>query len=450
MKRMKKLFALLMTLAMVMGLGITGFAATTATITIDGLASEGTNKITCYKVLDPDVTAESGYTFATNVSIEGYNDAAAFLDEEVTDEERQEAIADATTTDWPTKTFTLDGTSATLNNAEAGLYAVFITNDQGIVYNSPMLIKVEYDKATYNKEDGSYTYDVKETKVTATAKYTKIPVTKNADSETGYIGETKSYTIVTYIPSEVSSFILTDVLTGATYTKENTSVIIDGVDGNLANSTVSYNEAGNMVINLNNYLSNAGKKVTITYTATIKSTIVNNTVTPNDGDHEYTTATDRIDTGAIKLTKTGVGDYEDGLNDADFVVYREDKKFLNIKEDGTYEWVDEQNNAKIFTTAKVGEDDGVILIEGLDKGKYWFKEVEAPTGYSINTIDVYAEITDANLTSEKVSVAIPAETTMSDTQLAALPSTGGMGTTLFTIAGCVIMISAAGWSYVKI
>ena len=33
---------------------------------------------------------------------------------------------------------------------------------------------------------------------------------------------------------------------------------------------------------------------------------------------------------------------------------------------------------------------------------------------------------------------------MADTTLTALPSTGGMGTTLFTIAGCVIMISAAG------
>ena len=33
---------------------------------------------------------------------------------------------------------------------------------------------------------------------------------------------------------------------------------------------------------------------------------------------------------------------------------------------------------------------------------------------------------------------------MKDTKLSALPSTGGMGTTLFTIAGCVIMISAAG------
>ena len=35
---------------------------------------------------------------------------------------------------------------------------------------------------------------------------------------------------------------------------------------------------------------------------------------------------------------------------------------------------------------------------------------------------------------------------MTDTKLTALPlpGTGGMGTTLFTIAGCVIMISAAG------
>ena len=31
-----------------------------------------------------------------------------------------------------------------------------------------------------------------------------------------------------------------------------------------------------------------------------------------------------------------------------------------------------------------------------------------------------------------------------DTKVSSLPETGGMGTTLFTIAGCVIMISAAG------
>ena len=33
---------------------------------------------------------------------------------------------------------------------------------------------------------------------------------------------------------------------------------------------------------------------------------------------------------------------------------------------------------------------------------------------------------------------------MEDTQLSALPSTGGIGTTIFTIAGCLIMVAAAG------
>nr|WP_289072475.1 LPXTG cell wall anchor domain-containing protein [uncultured Blautia sp.] len=33
---------------------------------------------------------------------------------------------------------------------------------------------------------------------------------------------------------------------------------------------------------------------------------------------------------------------------------------------------------------------------------------------------------------------------MYDTKLSSLPSTGGIGTTIFTIGGCLIMIVAAG------
>ena len=33
---------------------------------------------------------------------------------------------------------------------------------------------------------------------------------------------------------------------------------------------------------------------------------------------------------------------------------------------------------------------------------------------------------------------------VSDTQLHELPHTGGIGTTIFTIAGCLIMVTAAG------
>jgi LPXTG-motif cell wall-anchored protein len=33
---------------------------------------------------------------------------------------------------------------------------------------------------------------------------------------------------------------------------------------------------------------------------------------------------------------------------------------------------------------------------------------------------------------------------MTDTTLSALPATGGIGTTIFTVLGCLIMIAAAG------
>ncbi len=37
-----------------------------------------------------------------------------------------------------------------------------------------------------------------------------------------------------------------------------------------------------------------------------------------------------------------------------------------------------------------------------------------------------------------------AKVEVQNTKISALPSTGGIGTTIFTIAGCVIMIAAAG------
>ena len=64
MKRMKKLFALLMTLAMVMGLGITGFAAPVE-VTDSTIPSVTKSNITV-KGLSPDVaTTINVYKFAT-------------------------------------------------------------------------------------------------------------------------------------------------------------------------------------------------------------------------------------------------------------------------------------------------------------------------------------------------------------------------------------------------
>ena len=455
MKRMKKLFAILMTMAMVMGLGITGFAANrTATITVNGLASTGTNTVKYVKILEPDVTVtDSGYKFADGIEIGSYATAKQFLDAGT--EAQKNALKGLNTENALEMDIT--GTVATAT-VGAGYYAVYITNtpnpgDPDIIYNNPMIVSVGYKNAT-KTEDG-YEYDASVTdKSTVTAKYTTLPTTKSAEDEDKVveIGSTQGYTITSYIPSETTSFTLTDVLTGATY-QENTVVVnIEGItdeDGtlkNLADKTVSYNDDRNMVITLTDYLKgNEGKKVTVTYDVAVTGIEVNNTITPNVPGHDFKGDGESLYTGAITLTKTG--DQNALLSGAVFNVYKTDSdknktgkplKFTYDPATKMYKY--DPVNGKIDVTTG---DDGTLTVIGLNLDtSYYFEEVQAPEGYSINTSGAVATITEANTT--KYEQLDPADTSMTDTKLAALPATGGMGTTLFTIAGCVIMISAAG------
>ncbi|MDR3894136.1 MAG: SpaA isopeptide-forming pilin-related protein, partial [Blautia sp.] len=84
---------------------------------------------------------------------------------------------------------------------------------------------------------------------------------------------------------------------------------------------------------------------------------------------------------------------------------------------------------------------GNIKVEGLYTGTYFFKEVKAPEGYSVNTTDVSVTLSQDGEAKEIIKTT-PAN--MYDTKLSSLPSTGGIGTTIFTIGGCLIMIVAAG------
>ena len=67
------------------------------------------------------------------------------------------------------------------------------------------------------------------------------------------------------------------------------------------------------------------------------------------------------------------------------------------------------------------------------------KETKAPTGYKVNPENKAFTMT-AN---EEIEVTVDAGNFV-NTKLSALPSTGGIGTTIFTIGGCVVMIAAAG------
>ena len=147
---------------------------------------------------------------------------------------------------------------------------------------------------------------------------------------------------------------------------------------------------------------------------------------------------------------------EVALSGAKFVLYRKDdtdKKYYATLAGGKIDsWVTDKNSATTLETS--GE--GNILIEGLNVGTYYLEETEAPVGYNKLTKPIEVKITatsDATGVSETVEYKNSSETSYTQATDATvkvlnkagtqLPSTGGIGTTLFYVIGGGLMAVAA-------
>lgn len=216
---------------------------------------------------------------------------------------------------------------------------------------------------------------------------------------------------------------------------------------------------------INDANSNAGKEVVITYKVKVTAendAITNKATAGHEGKDTY--GSDKVDLyeGNITLTKTNDYKTEDEkvlLAGAGFEVRkdRERSTALNFKKtaEGEYLYVEApitNGEGNVITTTEiVTNTNGTVKIKGLDIGTYYFKEITAPKGYSVrqDSVNATLEVTADNGKDGVASKVLTATTEMKDTKLNSLPSTGGMGTYLFTIIGVVVMAGAAGAFFIS-
>lgn len=467
MSKVKRILSVIMAMVMVLAMSVPTFAAgENATITLKRF--DKANKVEYMQIIQKDETKTSGWAF-TNGAGKCFTEAFELTDSE---DAQQQVIwglikYNDNSVKLPTGVTAVTATAAKIDLALSKVAALtgftVAKNKESIEVNAAGVyaIKAEetgftYKTATAYVGFGEPYPTLTGAEVTAKKSPTSVDKIVADDDHVVAIGDIVTYTIKAYVPfidaanTDNRTFTITDKITGADYylagPNSVNNVTMVGKDGQVG--TIVVNEDGKgFTIDLSELVAdtsnpNAGKKITVTYTAKVKELTVENTAGSHTADATYggNNVPVKLFTGEITLLKYGDSDEANVLKDAEFEVSKDEAatplKF-KLQENGNYRYAPDAEDAS--TVVKTNAE-GKIVVEGLNVGTYHFKETKAPEGYSINT-----DGKDITLTQTGVATAIvKASGKLNDTKLNALPSTGGIGTTIFTIGGCAIMIVAAG------
>ena len=449
MKHGSKLVSLLLTLILVLAMAAPACAAGENTITVTGAQANETYNI--YKMLDLSVNADkTAYTYTVNAAWKNFFEesgtgaAYVHIDEQgyVTwkdNSANMEAFAKAA------------AAFAAENKVSGAATAITPTADSNITFEG--LDSGYYLITSTNGTLSMVATTPRQTDVTVAEKNPDSTITKKVQEDStgnwgeandAQIGDTINFRTTIVVKHGARNYVMHDKMDDG-LSPDISSIAIEGLAKD-TDYTVSENTGDDCTFEIHfkqTYLDKIEKDttLTVTYTAilnekadvtngennTARLTWGNTSTTEEDQTNTKTHRFSILKYAAEDQTKAPLAGAVFQLKDAQGNIV----KLVKTSESGTEYRVangEEVNAVDCFTTVSTEK----ITITGVDSDKYTLVEITAPAGY--NKLSAPVEITVNADNALQVEVA--------NNTGKELPSTGGVGTTLFYIAGAVLVLGA--------
>lgn len=456
-KTFKKLFAVLLAAALVLAMAVPAFAETNApkgSITISKTVKDETYTIYRMFKLDSYNAESNTYSYTVESDWEGFFKTGAGGNYITLDGQNHPTWTAADENDSTTVAAfakaalawaadkkisgtkeTATGDTVTFSNLDLGYYLVDSSLGAlcGLNTTNPdATIKEKNEKPEIKKEVQTSTGDW-------------------GDKNNAKIGDTVEYKVEITVADGAQTYTVTDTMsTGLTFNSGSLKVTANDVV--TTDYTLTPTTNGFTLVLPETYVSTLTKGTTIivTYNATLnKDAVIDGDGNTNEvklgyGNHQNTVPS-KVTTKSYQFDLVKVdGATKKLLNGAEFKLYDAENGGSVIKVvpvAGGYRVANGDETGAV-DTIKVN---GKVHISGLDKTTYWLEETKAPDGYNMLTERKPVSLTNGSnnttLTSSTWSEADHG-VAVENNAGTVLPSTGGMGTTLFYVIGGGLMVAA--------